>query len=173
MKRLFLMCGLSFSGKSVLARAMGSHLRAETSALDEIDRERGLPFGGEGIPVEAWEETHEIALRRLGERMPAGRDLIVDDTNCYRWLRDRFRTVAFRYGYRTTVVYLDLPLDTISTRMAENERTEERAGMKDAVFERLRTTFEPPEEDEETLIFREVDDVEHWLRDRFGPPGPD
>jgi predicted kinase len=54
------MCGLSFSGKTTLARKIVEWLQCAYISLDEISAERGL-WGGYGIPVEEWERTHALA----------------------------------------------------------------------------------------------------------------
>jgi hypothetical protein len=58
------MCGLSFSGKTTLARKIVERLQCAYISLDDINAERGL-WGGDGIPVEEWERTHALARERL------------------------------------------------------------------------------------------------------------
>jgi len=115
------MCGMSFSGKSTLAAAIARKLQCPLVSLDEINHERGIGFGGDGIAVEEWERTHQIATVSLEEQMRTGRDIILDDTNCFRWLRDRYRSVATANGYRTMIIYLDIPLQTLQERMLKNK----------------------------------------------------
>ncbi|MHC5676314.1 hypothetical protein [Nostoc sp.] len=38
-------------------------------SLDDINKERGLDFGGDGISVEEWENTHQIAIGILANLM--------------------------------------------------------------------------------------------------------
>lgn len=75
---LALMCGLSFAGKSTLARQLGEALPADVISLDDINAERGLD-GGQGIPLEAWAETNRIAQVRATEALREGRNVVVDD----------------------------------------------------------------------------------------------
>jgi predicted kinase len=56
MKTLYLMCGLSFSGKTTLARKIVERLQCAYISLDDINAERGL-WGGDGISVGEWERT--------------------------------------------------------------------------------------------------------------------
>ncbi len=53
---------MSFSGKSVLSRALLAYQALAYISLDAINPERGVGFGGDGIPVEnefsAWIATH-------------------------------------------------------------------------------------------------------------------
>jgi len=57
---LVLMCGTTFSGKSTFARALAAEIQGLIISLDEINERRGL-WGGDGIPLEEWQRTHEIA----------------------------------------------------------------------------------------------------------------
>jgi len=105
MTRLFAMCGLSFSGKTTLAsRAISEVVDAEYIGLDNINDERELR-GGEGIPAEEWEKSSFIAVKRLETLLDAGRNVVLDDTLCFRWLRDRYAGVADRCGARFVLIY--------------------------------------------------------------------
>src|SRR2546427_6060240 len=98
MKRLFMMCGIAFSGKTTVAKQLVRALACAYISLDEINADRGL-YGGEGIAVEEWERTQGIALERMKELMTHGEDIVLDDTNCFRWLRNRYREFAHQNGY--------------------------------------------------------------------------
>lgn len=109
MKRLFMMCGIAFSGKTTVAKQLSQALDCACVSLDDINSERGL-HGGEGIAVEEWKRTHGIALERMRELMARGEDIVLDDTNCFRWLRDRYRDSARANGYIVELVFLEVPL---------------------------------------------------------------
>jgi predicted kinase len=168
MKQLYVLCGVSFSGKTTLGSAIRARHPCAYLSTDEINRERGLPFGGEGLPVERWEETLEIALGRLSRLMDSGQDVLLDDTNCYRWLRDRYREVAATNGYESTVLYLDVPLAELVRRRLQNELSGERERVSDEIFESHYETFEAPRSDEALLTLRPEDSVEDWLSRHFG-----
>ena len=82
---LTLMCGLSFSGKSTLARGLAEELGAHLVSLDAINHERGLR-GGEGIPLDEWATSNGIAHERAGVLLAAGGDVVVDDTGSPRFI---------------------------------------------------------------------------------------
>lgn len=143
MGTLYLMCGLPFSGKTVLAEALVQHLDGAYLSLDEINIERGL-FGGAEIPVGEWERTHQIALGRLDALMQQGVDVVLDDTNNLRMLRDRFRNMAIEHAYSTRLLYLAPPPEVMRTR------TRQGAG------NRTLTVFEAPQPDESPLLLDKV-----------------
>ncbi|WP_298909760.1 ATP-binding protein [uncultured Nostoc sp.] len=163
MKTLYLLCGLAFSGKSTLAKAIVDYLNCAYVSLDDINKERGLGFGGDGISVEEWENTHQITIGILDNLMQLEQDIILDDTNCFRWLRDRFREVAKRHDYKSKVIYLDVPLEEIYIRMQMNEQTKKRQGIKKGIFAELIQNFQPPEVDENILLFNNESTIKDWL----------
>ena len=163
---LHLMCGLAFSGKTTLAAALSRHLGAAVVCLDEINASRGLQ-GGEGIPVEEWARSHEEALRQAEDFLAAGRSVIVDDTNCFRFLRDDYRAVAERHGVRTTVIYLGAPLGVALERRRENDRTQARASVTEPVFLDLVEKFEMPAADENVLVFPFDEVPDAWVARHF------
>jgi len=97
MKHLYVLCGAAFSGKTTLARTVCQTTTCAYISLDEINAERGL-YGGEVMDVEEWEQSHEIALQKLSDIMTEGRDIVLDDTCCFRRLRDRYRDRASKKG---------------------------------------------------------------------------
>lgn len=162
MATVFLMCGLTFSGKTTVAKRIASEFGCGYLSLDDINEERGL-WGGRGIPVEEWERTHEIALARMRERLDRGACVVVDDTNSLRWLRDRFRTVAEEGGHDILLVYVTAPLEEIRQRMAQAERTRERRSVADEVFEDHVEWFEEPGTDESPVVHRSGENVHELL----------
>ncbi len=72
--RLVLLCGTAFSGKSTVARTLAPSLSASIVSLDEINERRGL-WGGDGIPVEEWMRTHELASDEDAVRVTSVEDL--------------------------------------------------------------------------------------------------
>lgn len=172
MSTVFLMCGLTFSGKTAVAKRIASEFGCDYVSLDEINDERGL-WGGHGIPVEEWERTHEIALTRMRERLDRGACVVVDDTNNLRWLRDRFRAVADEGGHDVVLVYVTAPIEEIRQRMTQADRTRERRPVSEEVFEEHVNSFEEPTSDESPVVYRSNENVQGLLdalKERRDPP---
>ena len=165
---LYLMCGLAFSGKTTLARAIVHFTGATYIGLDEINRERGVAPGGEGLPVEEWERTHHLAIGRVEQLMRERIAILVDDTSNLRFLRDRFRAVAEEHGYDVVLVYVDTSLDEVHRRMRENARHRSRPPVRPQVFDEHVRTFEHPAEDEHVVVFTAGQPVDAWLRATLG-----
>ena len=88
----YLLCGPSLAGKSLAAARIAQAAGAEVLSSDAVNAKRGLPFGAEGLPESVWAETLRLLLERLRACGHEGRSVVVDDTQCYRWLRDRYRS---------------------------------------------------------------------------------
>ena len=163
---LIAMCGLSFSGKTTLAKGIARFLGAEYVGLDDINEERGLR-GGDGIPNEEWERTSTIAIERIGILLNAGRDVILDDTLCFRWLRERYSAVAARHTAQFVLVYVSVPFSEIDRAIRHNETTAQRYPILPDVFEKHAHSFEHPTDDEQPLVYDRTVPAEDWIDANF------
>jgi predicted kinase len=159
MQHLLLMCGPAFSGKTVVSTAIQRELGCVRVSLDEVNAERGLPPGGEGLPPEAWEASGRVAADRVRQALTAGHHVVLDDTCCFRFLRDRYRAVADGLGVPTLVLYLDVPVAELERRRAASRAQCDRPDVVDAVFRSHLETFEHPDADEDVTVFRPADET--------------
>ncbi|WP_410788262.1 AAA family ATPase [Kribbella sp. C-35] len=157
--RLVLLCGTSFSGKSTVARALAPRLAARIVSLDEINERRGL-WGGDGIPVQEWIRTHELASAEVRELLRSGTSVVVDDTSSPRFLRDGWRSLAREVGARFTLVYVEADHATVRRRRADNRLDPQRRDVADAVLDQHLADFEPPGADEHAVRVTSVDDLQ-------------
>lgn len=109
MPSAFLLCGPSLAGKTQVARTLAAAFGAVVISADEINAERGLPFGAEGLPESVWAETLRLQLERARHHGHAGRPIVVDDTLCYRWLRDRHAAACREAGLEPRLLLLAPP----------------------------------------------------------------
>lgn len=162
MPTTYVMCGLSFSGKSTAARRIAAELGAGLISLDAINGERGLR-GGDGLSVDEWERTSGVAMERLAAGLKVGRSFVVDDTFSHRFLRDRCRAVAEEGGSRFVVLYMDTPAEIIAARRADNDRRPHRHSVRDEVFAAHERTFQHPDADEGAIRLAGAGDLDRWL----------
>jgi predicted kinase len=159
---LYLLCGLAFSGKSTLAAAISRHAGAAVVSLDEINASRGL-YGGVGIPDEEWGRTHAEALGLVDAALREGLPVVVDDTNCFRFLRDNYREIADRHGVPSVVIHVVVPLGLALSRRRANDLDPLRAPVTESVMLDLVEKFEWPAADETVLVFPGDADPEVWV----------
>ena len=168
MKRLFMMCGIAFSGKTTVAKQLSQAVGCAYVGLDDINAERGL-HGGDGIAVEEWDRTHNIALERMRELMAGSEDIVLDDTNCFRWLRDRYRESAHENGYIVELVYLEIPLQDVQARIVQNSMTASRRSIGSNILGEHVREFEAPQADEAATVLRNPEDVSRWIESKSSP----
>lgn len=161
--RLFIMCGLPYAGKSTLAALIARLVPARLVSLDAINAERGLD-GGEGIPEAEWARTHRVALERVDAALAEGASVVVDDTNCHRFLRDNFRRLAEAAGIPAVVVYLPESTDVALDRLRRNRSSPDRPRVREDVLAGVAAKFEPPQPDEPTWVFDGTESPERWVR---------
>jgi aminoglycoside phosphotransferase family enzyme/predicted kinase len=149
-----LTCGLPGTGKSRLAREAARAFGAEILRSDVVRKEiAGIApaahwRGGysEGpYRAELTERTYAVMRARAGERLRAGRRVVVDATFARRAWRDAFRAAAREAGVPCLVVHVVCPEDVVRARMAA--RAGDRAEVSDAdfaVYLKARDGFEEP-----------------------------
>src|SRR5229473_1887259 len=91
---LYIMCGLPFSGKTVLATELSKRLDYQIVSIDSIREEKGFSWeDNDKVTSDDWEnifdESYARTLRYLGE----GKSVIYDSANQDRISRDRLRTL--------------------------------------------------------------------------------
>jgi predicted kinase len=163
MPSVVLLCGLPFAGKTTVAAQLREQLGATVISLDAINAERGL-FGGEGIAIEEWRRTHEIAMVRLAAALEMSTAIVViDDTNCLRFLRDDYRAVAWRYEAETHVVLVRASMEEVVPRLRNNRVSATRNDVRDDVLAATVDRFEWPGDDERPIVWRGVRDLRERL----------
>jgi predicted kinase len=166
--KLYLLCGLAFAGKSTLAASIADQTGAVVVSLDAINAERGLA-GGLGIPDGEWARSHEIARARVESALASGRSVVVDDTNCFRSLRDGYRAVGESLGADCIVVRIDAEPSLVLSRLRENDRALARPRVTEEVLRDLIRKFEPPGADECQIAFPASSDPGAWVVANLAP----
>lgn len=162
MKRLYLVCGAPFSGKTTLARILASKTHSHYISMDDIMRQRGFDLSQQQ-PVEEWANAHQICLQRIETLMVEGSSIVLDDTNYLKWLRDSFRTPASQYHYDIITIYLNVPLAELERRRAKVLRTAERNSLPDEAFYPIIERFEIPDKSEHPFIYDGTLNADEWI----------
>jgi len=154
---LIAMCGLSFSGKSVLAGTISRELRIRLLSYDaEIYPvySRLAPAGSSAFAEHDF--VQDVARREIGAILARGESLIYDDLLLEREDRRKLAAVAEAHWAELVLVYLDTPLSVIEERRAANSRT--RTSVPEAKM-RLDISLLQPPEDAERAIYVSPDYV--------------
>jgi predicted kinase len=175
--RLLLLCAPAFSGKTSLSRALAQRGWLRIS-LDDSLRARGLE-PGQGLSEEAWNEASLAACTSLAEAGRQGQDVVLDETLCFRFLRDRYRDIAAKAGMSARLVVLKLPIEELRARVSANRRSLQRQDIADAVLEEHLAAFEWPSADEPHVLLdasasleQQLASLGEWARERAEPDAP-
>ena len=155
---LIAMCGLPFSGKSVLASALSRELRIRLLSYDyELYpvHSRRAPAGS-SVAAE-YDFVADIARREIGEILASGESLIYDDLLLEREHRRKLAAVAEAHWADHVLVYLDTPLSVIDERRAANSRTRARTSVPEATMQLDVSLLEPPDHAERAICVRPDD----------------
>ena len=162
MKTLYLMCGAPFSGKTTLAQKIATITKSQYLSLDDIMRQRGLDVS-QLQPAEEWEKAQQLCLQRMDTLMHDDVPIVLDDTNCFKWLRDRFRKLALQHHYPVIVIYLNIPLSELEKRRRNVLVTAQRNSLPDEAFYPVIEHFEIPDASEHALIFDGAFGMDDWI----------
>jgi predicted kinase len=149
---LIAMCGLPFSGKSVLAGALSRELRIRVLSYDYgiyPAHSRQVPAGS-SVAAE-YDFVQDIARREIGAILTSGESLIYDDLLLERDDRRKLAAVAEAHWADLVLVYLDTPLPVIDERRSANSRTRTRTSIPEAMMRLGISLLEPPEEAERAI----------------------
>ena len=168
--RVYLLCGPSLAGKSAAARCIAEAVGAVVISADEINRQRGVPFGAEGLPESVWAETLRIQISQLHEELSQGRSVVVDDTLCYRWLRDRWRQEVGVAKAEPVLLLLAPRTEELIRRHARLLASAERPLLSlPRLLEHLES-FEWPSAEEGAVDISTPGQLDTWLHSEAGRP---
>ena len=165
---IFILCGLSFAGKTTLAKELARRRGLPYLSLDEVNTERGVGLSGEPITAEEWEQTYAESYRRLEALIEQGRSVVYDESNFARAQRDFLRALAARHGFAAHVIYVDTPEAEVRRRWQQNRADRRRNDVRDDDFAYLIAHFEPPETDEAVIHYNGGVPIDEWLAQTFG-----
>src|SRR5690242_5159424 len=102
MNKLYIMCGLAFSGKSTLARKIAEHIPADLISFDKLwvekDKEKTITKNAEG-----WRYIRNLAQDKILVLLKSGKSVVYDDNNPRKEHREELRKIAKEAGVKATV----------------------------------------------------------------------
>jgi len=164
MNKLFIICGLSFAGKSTLAEAMVESLGHEEVDVDNTKIALyGSDVQDDALTREEWDHIYEETDRQIIDLLHSGRNIIDASRNFTRTERDHIRSMADNLGCQTVTIHVATSEAIARQRWQENRRTRSRRDVTDNDFEDIVRVMEPPMADEHPLLFHSGDDIANWI----------
>jgi predicted kinase len=172
---LIAMCGLPFSGKSVLARSLSHELgiRLLSYDFDIYLPHRHLVPPGSSVAA-GYDFVQDMARRQIGALLAAGESLVYDDLLLGRDDRRKLAAVTRQHRADLVLVYLDTPSSVIDERQTENARTRTRHSVPEGEMRLDASLLEPPDAAEQAISVQpgnDLTDVLTRIRARLRPEG--
>lgn len=160
---LYIMCGLPFSGKTTLARALADQCACVYLDLDAIAREKSL-FPEEGINDEQWGSVFREVHQQVAALLTSGKSVVFDAVNYDRIGRDRLRTIAQENDSSVHVIYINLSMQELEQRRQANQANHQRPSVRDKDFVELTTEFEIPIIEENLIVYGGTKSIPKWIK---------
>jgi len=157
---LFLIAGLSGTGKSTVARkiAVDYHatllntdiVRKETAGIDRYEQHHDQYNAGLYDPKKI-DETYESVLRRASLSLKKGNNVVLDATFQKKKYREMVHHIAGKHHATVLTIQCICPDATVKKRLDERMRKKSVSDGRWEVYQIQKTTFEPFTQDEHIL----------------------
>jgi predicted kinase len=165
MKKLYIMCGLAFSGKSTLAKKIAEEKRALLVSQDQFWFEREEEMNLDLDSDDDWEKILRLSRAEVRRLLAEENSVVYDDISLKYSDRELLRNLANEYGAEAILVYLDTPREIQLERRRKNLETKKRHDIPDHILEWGDGQLEIPQETERPVVFRPDSDVASWLKE--------
>lgn len=163
--KLYLFCGIPFSGKSTLAKKISEIKYIPVVDFDEVKFDLyGKGTRDENLMQKDWDLVFKETYGRIENLLMEGKSLIYDMGNFTKADRKKIRNIAGKYGIGIITVFIDTPYEIAKKRYLENKRKLERFDIAEEDFNSACAEMEPPGVDEApVLIYHLEDDPMQWI----------
>jgi len=163
MRKLYIMCGVAFSGKSILANRIAEDKNAILVSQDDIWQIKKKELDLDLDSDEHWEKVQQISRARIREFLMTGSSVVYDDLALRHKDRELLRVLAQECGAEAVLVYLDTPRSIQQERQVKNLHTKERHDVPEHIIEWGLAELEMPSEKESPFIFTPDTNITDWL----------
>jgi len=162
---LYILCGLPFSGKSVLAEMLKQRCGFEVVSIDAIKTEHGLRDVWQDMAAGDWQDIFDESFLLIRQALGRGNSVIHDSANQTRESRDQLRAIAQELGVPAQVIFVDVPPELAWQRWQANKDSKERMNLPEWAINAAMTNYEPPGKDEGvvTYVLSDQGDPGRWI----------
>lgn len=163
--KLYLLCGLSFAGKSTLARRLAEPLAA---TIVEADTYIAVVRPNTLSKIDEWRAIQTLARDAARERLRAGENVLFDDLMVDPRTRAAMEQLAHECGATLCTIFLNTSAETVRARQQAQSPTAEQQAVYDAHTELLVSQLVPPPEAEAVYVLPgyDLDTVLQAIRER-------
>ena len=164
MSKLFIICGISFAGKSTLGKKIAQQFGyAEVDVDDMKIQLYGPDIQDEDLCHDDWVRIYAETDSLIERYLQAGRTVIDASRNFRKEERQVARQIATKLDAQVVTIFVETPEAIARQRLLENRKKPLRREVTDKDFEEILHVIEPPTADENPLVFHYGDDVERWI----------
>ncbi len=161
--KLYILCGLPFSGKTTLQRELVRRLGMQVVSVDRIMDEADM--WREGHPTQDdWDIAYLEAYGQIREYLQEGKTVIFDCANLPFHERENARAIADSLAATHQLIYINTSKDEILRRRQRNRGTKERDDLDEAMMENAFRMFDEPTGREHPIIYNHQMDVGSWVK---------
>ena len=166
--RLYILCGIPFSGKTTLAKKMVEKFNFTRIDLDEVKFDL---FGSSVIDSEidqsGWDKIYKEMYQKIGESLKQGGTVVHDTGNFTRNERFIVKKIADDLGIESVTVFVDTPTEEAYKRLMENRNKKIRFDVSDVDFNSTVAEMEKPGDDEKHLLYKWTEDFDSWINNQI------
>lgn len=164
MTKLYILCGIPFSGKTTFARKLVAAKHFTRIDFDDVLFELyGHDITSDKMQQKDWDIVYAEMYKRLRSSLSDGQTVIHDTGNFTKSERDVVRKIAEEMGIEAITILVDVPVEIARQRLVRNRETKERFNIPDDEFESTLKEMERPTQDENHLVFPIDSDFEKWV----------
>ena len=168
MNKLLILCGIPFSGKSTLAKAISNKLGYKRVDLDEVKFELyGNNIKDEDLKQKDWDVIYQKMCQIIENLLKQGETVVHDAGNFTKYERGLVCQIADKLGIETKTIFVDVPKNIAYERLMQNRKTKARFDVTDKDFESTVAEMEPPAENENVITFKVSDNVDSWINEHL------
>lgn len=163
MKKLYIMCGVAFSGKSTLSKKIAEYKKATLVSQDVLWFEKKEEWNLDSDSDEDWDRVLQLSKIVVRDTLMKAESVVFDDISLKYSDRESLRNLAKECGAEAVLVYLDTPRNVQQERQNKNLETKERHDVPEHIIDWGLEELEVPQESEKPFIFRPEDSTDDWL----------
>ncbi|MDO8570830.1 MAG: ATP-binding protein [Candidatus Daviesbacteria bacterium] len=164
----YVLCGLPFSGKTVLAKELEKRLGFARVSLDEIKFEHGLSeVSDDDVSAKEWDKIFDDLENKVIKYLKNGKSTLSETAWITKEWRERARKVADKEGFETKIIYVDTSPELVRKRFLENRKIKTRFDLPDNIFEEALRDFECPTSEENVINYHQPADLDIWIKENF------
>jgi predicted kinase len=164
MKKLIIICGISFAGKSTLADAISQRFGYAQVDVDDMKFQLyGPEAKDEELSRADWERIYDETDKLIEHYLQSGKSVVDASRNFRKRERQKARQIATNLKAEVVTIFVNTPESIARQRLLENRKRQSRLDVTDKDFATILEVFEPPAADENPLVFCYSDQIESWI----------